>query len=262
MTFQPILPSSGMVGWRFLERTFDAQNKAFQSSALITRDTEYFAKHVGDVETAADLVADRRLLRVALGAFGLEDDLNNRYFLQKVLEEGTIDPSSLANRMSDNRYTALSDAFGFDLGVPRTKLSDFADEIISKFKSRQFEVAVGEQNQDMRLALNARRELINVATSNDSERTRWFQIMGNAPLRQVMETALGLPQSFSQIDVDKQAEVFAEKAKRQLGLSSLSELVDETKLNQLIERFVLRAEISTSDSLNPASIALSLLRPG
>lgn len=262
MSFQPILPSSGMVGWRFLERTFDTQNKAFQSSPLITRDTEYFATHIGEVETPADLVGDRRLLRVALGAFGLEDDLNNRYFLQKILEEGTIDPSSLANRMSDNRYTAFSAAFGFDLGVPRSKLSDFTDEIITKFKSRQFEVAVGKQNQDIRLALNARRELVEVATSDDSERTRWFQIMGNAPLRKVMETALGLPDSFSQIDVDKQAEIFAEKSKRQLGLSSLSELTQENKMNQLIERFVLRSEISTSDSLNSGSIALALLQPG
>ena len=260
MSFQPILPASGLVGWSFLQRTYEAQTKAFDSSAVMTRDTEYFASHIAKVNTAEDLVSDRRLLRVALGAFGLDDDLNNRFFIRKVLEEGTLDPSSLANKMSDTRYTALSEAFSFDLGVPNTKLSDFADTIIGKYRAQQFEVAVGDQNQDMRLALNAQRELVDIATSSDSETTRWYQIMGNAPLRTVMETALGLPASFSQIDLDQQREVFAEKAKRQLGVETLDDLADPEIMTKLIERFLLRSEVNASTKSSSASIALTLLQ--
>lgn len=262
MTYQPILPASGLVGWKFLERTFEAQSAAFQSSSVLARDTAYFAANIDKVDTAEDLVSDRRLLRVALGAFGLEDDLNSKFFIRKILQEGTIDPGALANKMSDSRYSALSKAFGFDLGVPRTKLSDFAGEIVGQYRARQFEVAVGEQDQTMRLALNAQRELPEIAASDDSENTRWYQIMGNSPLRSVMETALGLPDSFAQIDLDRQLEIFAEKAERQLGIESLSDLSEPETLNKLIERYLLRAEVSSGTGSSPASIALTLLQSG
>jgi len=262
MTFQPILPASGLVGWKFLERTYEAQTKSFMSSATITRDTEYFAENVGKVETANDLVSDRRLLRVALAAFGLEDDLRNTYFVQKILEEGTLNPASLANKMSDSRYAALSEAFGFDLGIPKSKISNFSDSIIEKYRSRQFETAIGEKDQNMRLALNAQRELAEIATNSDSEKVRWFQIMGNAPLRSVMEIALGLPDSFAQIDLDQQLDVFGEKAETQLGIESLSDLSDSNTMNKLIERFLLRSEVQTMSGSNSASIALTLLQSG
>jgi hypothetical protein len=59
-------------------------------------------------------VGDRRLLEVALGAFGLDDDIRNRFFIRKVLEEGTTSPSRrFANRLSDKRYLALAETFGF-----------------------------------------------------------------------------------------------------------------------------------------------------
>ena len=45
------------------------------------------------MKSAADLVADRRLLKVALGAFGLEGEIDKKAFIRKVLEEGTDRPS-------------------------------------------------------------------------------------------------------------------------------------------------------------------------
>jgi len=260
VSFQPILPASGLVGWKFLERTYEAQTSSFEASPIITRDTEYFAKNIGKVETAEDLVSDRRLLRVALGAFGLEDDLNNTYFVQKILQEGTLDPTSLANKMSDSRYASMSEAFGFDLGVPKSKISGFESNIIERYRSRQFEAAIGEQDQNMRLALNAQRELTEIALNTDNENIRWFQIMGNTPLRSVMETALGLPDSFAQIDLDQQLNVFREKSERQLGINTLSDLSDAQTMNKLIERFLLRSEVQTLSGSNPASIALTLLQ--
>lgn len=262
MTYQPILPSTGLVGWKFLERTYETQTKAFESSAVLTRDTEYFAAHIGSVKTAEDLVSDRRLMRVALGAFGLQDDQNNTYFIRKILEEGTIDPRSLANKMSDSRYSAFAEAFGFDLGVPNTQMSDFAGRMIDRYRAQEFEVAVGEQNEDMRLALNAKREFTELAASDESDRTRWFQIMGNGPLRVVMETALGLPDSFAQIDLDQQLQVFMDKADTQLGLKTLDDLSEGAVLDKLVERFLLRSEVKNTVNSNSASIALTLLQAG
>ncbi len=52
----------------------------------------YFEANIGKVETAADLVGDRRLLKVALGAFGMDGEIDKRAFLRKVLEEERGEP--------------------------------------------------------------------------------------------------------------------------------------------------------------------------
>jgi hypothetical protein len=260
MTFQPVVPSGGLVGWKFLERSYEKQTDVFQRSAVLQRDTAYFAAHIGTVNSAEDLVSDRRLLRVALGAFGLGDDINNRYFVQKILEGGTLSPDALANKMSDNRYHDMAKAFGFDLGVPSTKLSTFPADIIARYRDRQFEVAVGEQDATMRLALNAKRELAALAQDNSSDRTRWFKIMGNEPLRQVIEGALGLPDSFSQIDLDQQLGVLMDKSTQKLGLAGLDDLRKPEVLNNLIERFILQTETRNVPIANGAPIALTLLQ--
>ncbi|MEM9127018.1 MAG: flagellar protein, partial [Pseudomonadota bacterium] len=89
MTFQPVIPSGGVVGWRFLQRTYEAQIDSFSQSGVNQRETQYFLENISNVLTAEDLVSDRRLLQVALGAFGLEEDLDNRFFIQKILQDGT-----------------------------------------------------------------------------------------------------------------------------------------------------------------------------
>ena len=114
MSFQPILPGTGLVGWKLLSRTMETQQAALNRSAEISRDTAYFAANIAKVDTAEQLVGDRRLLRVALGAYGLQEDIDNRYFIQKILADGTLAPDALANKMADDRYTQFAEAFGFD----------------------------------------------------------------------------------------------------------------------------------------------------
>lgn len=261
MTYQPIIGSTGILGWNVLNRTMEAQRKTFDASAEIVRDTDYFEANIGGIKTAEDLVADRRLLRVALGAFGLGDDINNKAFVRKVLEDGTLDERSLANSLTDSRYKAFSKAFGFgDFDTPRTVLSDFGTEITAKFRRQTFEIAVGEQDNNLRLGLNAERELADLATGSASNNTKWFQVMGNEALRQVFEGALGLPSSFGQLDLDQQLEIFQDRAERQLGITDLSEYSDPEKISDLVERFLLRSQVAEIQTASSGSIAVSMLQ--
>lgn len=261
MAFRPVLPFGGLVGWNFLNRTLDRQTAAFVASAEVQSDTAYFAEKIGGIETADQLVSDRRLLGVALGAFGLQDDIDNRYFVKRMLEDGTLKADALANRMADDRYKQLSKAFGFgDFGVPRTRLSYFADEIIGLYEQRSFEVAVGEQDESLRLALNAKRELAAIAGEAGSDDTRWFRVMGNAPLRQVFETAFGLPAGFGQLDLDQQLGVFREKAERQLGHGEISQFGDVAAVEKLVQRYLVRAQSADIQATQTAAIALALLQ--
>ncbi|MCM2561892.1 DUF1217 domain-containing protein [Lutimaribacter sp. EGI FJ00015] len=261
MSFQPVLPMAGLAGWRFLQRTMDTQTATFNSGAQITRDTDYFLEKIGKIDTAEQLVSDRRLLRVALGAHGLQSDIDNRFFIRKVLEDGTLKSDALSNRLADDRYKSFSKAFGFgDFPVPNTKLSDFGAKTVALYRKQQFEQAVGEQDNAMRLALNADRQLPEIAGGSSSENARWFRIMGTAPLREVFEVALGLPKSFGQIDIDQQLQVFQEKARGQLGLESVGDLARPEVREQLVQRYLLRTQVAEAVVTGPASVALSLLQ--
>lgn len=261
MTFQPIVPLTGYVGWRFLERTLEPQQAAFAKSQPVQRATDYFRENIGKVTTASDLVNDRRLLSVALGAFGLDDDINNRFFIRKILEEGTINDDALANRLADNRYAEFSRAFGFgDRPIPRTILTGFASDLIARYEKRQFEKAVGVQNNDLRLALNLQSGIADVLTGNSRDGAQWFAMMGNAPLRKVFETALGLPASIASIDIDKQRDIFKSRAQATFGTNRLADFADPAQQEKLIRLFLVRSEASQSVAISGAAAALSLLQ--
>lgn len=260
--FQPIVPADGLAGWRFLQRTYEAQANTFNQSVAIKRDADYFAEKIGQVTSAEELVADRRLLTVALGAFGLQDDLNNRFFIRKVLEEGTGSNDTLAMRLSDTRYRELSDAFGFGPSVAvATSQSGFAGDIVDRFQANSFEVAAGEQNSAMRVALYAQRELPELARDTSSLNAKWFTILGDPPLRELFEKALNLPSSIGQIDIDQQLETFKNKAQSLFGTSELSAFEDPEAVQDVITKFIVRDQISGFNAvLSGGSIALTLLQ--
>lgn len=260
MSFLPALPQGGYAGWRLLQRTAPQQQAAFDRQAAIEREAAYFRDRLGKVTRPEQLVGDRRLLQVALTAFGLEGDINNRFFLRKVLEEGTLRPGALALKLSDTRYRAFASAFGFDLTPPRTQVSDFADRILQDYRARGFEAAVGTVDGNLRLALNARREVARIAGAGGSDATQWFSIMGQRPLARVFETAFGLPPSFGTLDIDRQKAVLQSRAAAAFGDSRVSQFSDPDRMEALIRRFLLRAQFdSVQPQSSPASGALSLL---
>lgn len=259
--FQPVVPLGGYAGWLFLERTAETQRAAFSESAEVVRSTDAFRERIGEITTAEDLVADRELLSVALGAFGLDDDINNSFFIRKILEEGTTDSDALANKLSDSRYADFSEAFGFGEAVPpRTGLPSFADEIIERYEAEQFEIAVGEQNNDLRIALNLNTALDDIVEGSTTNDARWFSMMGNTALRTTFETALGFPSSFGTVDIDQQLVQFKARAERTFGTDQIADLASEENQEKMIRLYMLQSEVNAFASVSGASIALTLLQ--
>lgn len=264
MTFQPIIPGAGIAGWRFLQRTYDDQFSAFAKSPQLQRDTEYFKEKIGSIQSAEDLVKDRRLLGVALGAFGLQADIDNKYFIQKILQDGTESDDALSNRLSDKRYKEFSAAFGFGPGETPTTSDPVAMAALSANNGIQaFEVSVGEQDDSMRIALYAQRELVELSKADKSEDAKWFTLMGLPPLRSMFETALGLPKSFGQIDIDQQLEVFQDKVRGYTGNSTVAQFADPEALERITTLYLARSQIASFNATtSPGATALTLLRAG
>jgi hypothetical protein len=259
MSFSPVIPLGGYQGWTFLTRTIEAQKTAFRTDPAINRATETFREKIGTVKTAADLVADRQLLDVALTAFGLEADINSRAFVEKVLAEGTLAEGAFATRLADKRYAALARTFGFgDLGA-RTGLPGFADEIASRFEARRFEVAVGETDDRLRRSLNVSQGMADIFDSVTSRDARWFAVMGDLPLRSVFEGALGLPTGLGKLDLDQQLETFKSKFSDIFGTEDLAVLEDPAEQEKLIRLYLLRSDVASSAAMGRGAIALQLL---
>ncbi|WP_299728730.1 DUF1217 domain-containing protein [uncultured Tateyamaria sp.] len=260
--YQPVIVSSGLVGWQFLQRTYDQQFSAFSQSAELKRDTDYFAENIGNVRSAEELVSDRRLLTVALGAFGLQDDINNRFFIEKMLSDGTTANDALANRFTDSRYRDFSAAFGLGPGeIPGALRSGFADEIIAKFQASSFEIATGNQDDTMRVALYAERVLADVVSGDGSSASKWFSIMGQPPLRNLFETAFGLPDAFGQADIDFQLGVFQDRASRLFGITDPSQIAEPEILDRVVSSFLARSQLEAGGAgSSSAAIALTLLQ--
>lgn len=261
MSYQPVIPMGGIAGWRLLQRTQASQQATFDKSADVQRDVAYFEEKIGGVTSAADLVADRRLLKVALGAFGLDSEIDKKAFVRKVLEEGTTDPEALASRLTDKSFAKLSDAFGFgDSGGPNTADAGFAAKITDAYKTRAFEVAVGDADNNMRLAMNFKREIADLASQGE-DGASWYNVLGSKPLLQVVEKAFGLPSSFSKLDIDRQRDILAGKADALIGDDTLAAFKDPAAVEKVITRFLARAQIEDGvSSSSPASAALTLLQ--
>lgn len=258
MTFNPVIPFAGLSGWAFLKKTDEAQREAFSNSSTIQRDIDYFKEKMPQTLSSEQLVQDRRLLGVALGAFGLEDDINNKFFIQKIIDDGVIDQNSLANSLADPRYAELSTAMN-DLRR-FTDPSAFAQDIASRYTERSFERAVGDQNNDFRLALNLERNFQELGEKDNANDTKWFSIMGNPPLRTVFETALRLPSSIGSIPIDDQLNVFKSRSESVFGTNDVSILALPDNQETIVRSFLLQSQLSQIQGISPGQTALTLLQ--
>jgi hypothetical protein len=100
------------------------------SRADVARDTQYYRDNIGKVTSLDQFLNDRRLFSVALKAHGMEDMINAKAFMRKVLESDLSDPKSFANRLADTRYAEFARAFNFSTsGGVRGSLAYAQNEI-------------------------------------------------------------------------------------------------------------------------------------
>ena len=243
----------GLAGWRVLQRTEARHVEITAKNPTIQRATGYFRENLTARTSAEDLVGDYRMLQVALGAHGLDGDLANKAFIRKVLESDLGDRSSLVNRLGDKRYLKLAQQFQ-KRGSAATR-----EDMTQAYIQQQFQKRVGQSDESYRLALNARDELKTFATRASSDRTMWFEVMGNKPLRKVFEGAFGFGASMASLSVDRQVEEFTKASERVLGSSSFAKIGTAETVDKLITRFLAMSQVQSNTGSNRYSAALSLL---
>lgn len=261
MAYNVQVADGGYLGWKLLERTMTTQKEAFEKSAEVQRSRDYFTENISSVETAEALVSNYKLLQVALRAFGLDDDINNKYFIRKVLEADPDDEASLINKLSDKRYEQMNAAFKL-WETPKEEGAHPAldsQAISDMYLTRSFEKNIGQSDQDIEIAMNAQRELAALAAASTSDDTKWYTIVGSKPLRRVFEGAFGLDKNFAQLPIDRQVSELKDRTEKLLGSSDISQFADPNKVENLIKYFLIRTQVMESASATPYSTALAIL---
>ena len=260
--FTPVVSFGGYSGWRFLNATLDRQQDNFDRSPELKRRVEYFRSNFNQSTSVDSLIKDREMMQVALGAYGLSDDLNKGAFVRKVLDEGSIDQTAFANRLGSRNYRDFAAAFSYgDGGLLVT--DGFIDNVIDRYQTLEFEKAIGEEDNDLRLALNFRREIGELAVSDVAGDTAMFRILGSRPLREVMQSVFNLPPAFASIDIDRQVDVFQEKFRDEFGSDAVQVFQNPELVEDAIRKFLVRQSVNSGPSpLTPGFAALALLTGG
>lgn len=262
MPISPVLPTSGLTGWKFLNDSLETQEALFNRSPDIQREVDYFNENIGDVKTLDDFMGDRRLLNVALSSFGLAEEIDKGAFVRKILEEGTEDSDAFAVRLNNSEYLEMARVLDFSSGELSLSEDDIST-ITNSYQQETFEVALGDVDETMRLALNFQREIAELADLDLSEDAGWFRVMGSVPLLTVIESAFNMPSGFSSLDIDKQKDLLSDKANSLFGGKSIDIFKDPEVIESAVSRYLLQEQIASGPSANtPGFAALSLLQGG
>ncbi|MFK7763133.1 MAG: DUF1217 domain-containing protein [Roseobacter sp.] len=197
MTFFPITLGSGLTGYNYLARTRDQQQAIFDQNPINAREVGIAAQKLETIQTPDELLEDRTLLKVTLGAFGLEEDLDNRAFLKRILESDLSNSQSLANRLTDKRYLALAETFNFS-GADGARLPNArsSDELTQQLEGIQTSDDLLSDPSLLRAALER-------FGLEDNLQNTYF-------LQQVLDSDLSDPESFANRFNDESLTAFAE----------------------------------------------------
>jgi hypothetical protein len=189
----------------------------------IAREVDYYLSKIGKIKTASEFVADRRLMTVALTAFGIGDMVYAKAFVRKLLAEGTDDPSAFANRLADRRYLEFAKIFDFKrYGAATTAFGAAQSGITDKYIRQNLETQAGASNEGVRLALYFERNAPKLEAVSG--------ILADKALTQVVRTMLGLPETFSLYGIDKQISILDQRL-------DIEDLKSPEKLKKHVERF-------------------------
>ena len=257
--FQPAIPMSGYGGWKLLQATYDRQFEGFSQSPAVANDRAYFLEKFSKPVELETFLSDKRLLRVSLTAFDLGGEEWKGGFIRKVVEEAADIESTFLQRLNKPDYTNFSKTFKLQDGkIALTE--EAALEIADKFESASFREAVGEVDNSMRLSLNYQNRMPSLAGAESSEKAKLYRILGNVPLRTVMETALGLPSDFTKLDIDRQADLLKEQLQSKVGITDISQLGEPETVDKVLQRFHAMESIQNGPSATtPGYSALTLL---
>jgi hypothetical protein len=227
-----------VASYQQIARNLDGSLKTITQRPDVKRDSDYYLANIRNVTSVEDLLKNDRLYNFAMTAFGLKDMIYGKAFMRKVLTEGIDGKTSFAMQLADERFQDFAEAFNFTrYGATATAFDRAQQGTVDRYVRVQLEADAGKKDEGLRLALYFQRK----ATSVDSI----FGLMGDAALYKVVQTALGLPPSYSNTNIDKQAAFIGSKI-------NVEDFKDPELLNKFIVKFAAKYQAANSTAAQSA----------
>lgn len=221
-------------------------SKLVNSQPEVKANADYYKANAASVTSVDDLLKNRKLLTVALGAYGLESQVNSKALLRKLLSEDPSASTSLANRMADTRYQNFAKAFASLREDGGAAIGDAQniDAVVSAYQETQYEKAVGRNDTAARQALYFTRVAPKATGSI-------YQVLTDSTLSTVVREAYGLPKETAALDVKQQV--------RQLQAKGFdyTKLSDEKYVKSLVNKFLASQDASGAPSGSDEDVVVS-----
>lgn len=236
-----------------ISRDYVFQKTRFDDSEKTSDDAdaeaEYYATAMESVESLDDFLGDERLVNFVLESQGIDPEDISADDLEQLFTSDLEDPESFVNTYSDTRFINIVASFNFNeegnLAIVDTSDVQSRGSIyktVNNYYAQALEEQAGEDNTGVRLALYFERQAHTINSAYD--------ILGDAALLEVFKTAFSLPDGFSNLDIDVQADMVEKYI-------DLSDFGDEEKLSSFIQRFT-----ALYDLENSSTSSINLLSSG
>jgi hypothetical protein len=219
--------------------------KVAASEPMVKAQTKYYQDNIGKIKTVDEFVNTYRLFSYTMTAFGLEDYVYAKAMIKKVLDQGLTSSKNLAYTLNNPKVLALAKTFNFDATGASTTSSDAVQkDVVSRYIRQKMETDQGQTEPGAQLALYFERNAPSIKSV--------YNILADKSLLTVVQTALGISQYMSMMNIDRQAEMLKNVVK-------LDDFKDPVKLQKFIQRFAAIYDVNnggTQGSL-PANLVVN-----
>ena len=225
----------GAATYKIVTRDETARLSRFEKQPTVKKDVERFQAQAPKIKSVDDLLKDRRTLQFVLTAFQLEDSIDQRAILRKIMTENPKDSKSLVNRLADPRYSQLA-ALVSDWSKDPMSQKAVQDKIVQGYKQNAFEKDQGSQTPGMREALYFRRTIGSATTLS--------QVMSDKALLQVVRVGLGLPDKLGMLSYDQQKTILDKRV-------DVKAFSDPKYVDRFVQRFLVNNDLQQNQTSDP-----------
>ena len=199
------------------------------AAAAAKTEATYYQTNIDKVTNVDDLLANTRLVGFMEQAAGITAGSISTATLRQALTSDPTDPKSFVNTQTNAALRSMALTLNFNASGEIVR--EPASQIQSKaaaynttqmYLEQTLEDQAGQQNTGVQLALYFARKASTISSA--------YSILGDKALLKVVQTALNLPASSSNADIDIQARTISSQIK-------ISDFKDPAKVQQFLSRF-------------------------
>lgn len=220
----------------------------YSENKLVQKDIEFVREEMAKIESIDDFMGNYRLLEKVLTAYGLEEEIAKRGYIERILTSDMGDKKSLVNVVSDDRYREMASDLLFSTGFAAAK----ADSTLQKIEDKLIKVGVEKQLND--LAPGVRQAIRFKETAEKGSIKNTFDLIANPILKEVIFGARNYPDILKAANVDALAKTIEKTV-------DIDRFDDPKYVDKIIRQYLAVQDASGASAPGgPASPQASLLQ--